>query len=93
MCWKVRIIDCMTPCVPECACCVAQCARMIHIDVDLLVSSVVANIIVSLNGVGEDEGMPSSIRLSYARLKDHGAYVLENGHEMFLWVGKAVRTN
>lgn len=46
---------------------------------------------VSAHDVVEGEhGVPASIRPSLARLKDHGAYLLENGQEMLLWVGRAV---
>lgn len=46
---------------------------------------------VSVHDIDEAEtGMPASIRPSLARLKDHGAYLLENGQEMLLWVGRAV---
>lgn len=46
---------------------------------------------VALHDVLEDEGtgLPASVRLSYARLKDHGVYLLENGQDMYLWIGKA----
>ena len=37
--------------------------------------------------------LPEPIRPSYARLVEHGAYLLENGQRMFLWVGSKVSTN
>eukprot|EP00052_Salpingoeca_macrocollata_P001715 m.27111 g.27111 ORF g.27111 m.27111 type:complete len:849 (-) comp11617_c0_seq1:48-2594(-) len=36
---------------------------------------------------GEEE-IPVPVRPSYLRLKEHGAYILENGQEMVLWVGR-----
>ena len=38
-----------------------------------------------------DGAMPAPLRLSYARLKEHGVYLLENGQEMYLWIGKAAQ--
>lgn len=37
--------------------------------------------------------MPAAIRPSYARLKENGAYLLENGQRLFLWVGSKVSAN
>jgi hypothetical protein len=47
---------------------------------------------VSLHDVleGEGEVIPASIRASYARLKEHGVYLLETGQDMFMWIGRAV---
>lgn len=40
---------------------------------------------------GDDSPLPPLVRLSYARLREHGAYLLENGQEMYLWLGRAVQ--
>jgi len=34
-----------------------------------------------------DTGFPAAIRPSYARLKQHGAYILDNGRSSMLWIG------
>lgn len=37
-----------------------------------------------------DTGIPTPIRPSYPRLKEHSAYLVENGRQMLLWVGARV---
>jgi protein transport protein SEC24 len=40
--------------------------------------------------VPEETGIPDQIRPSYARLKPHAAYLLENGREIVVWFGSKV---
>jgi len=37
--------------------------------------------------------LPAPIRPSYARLQENGAYFLENGQRLFMWVGSKVSPN
>ncbi|CAL8385667.1 unnamed protein product [Arctogadus glacialis] len=37
----------------------------------------------------EGEAVPSPLRCSEDRLSDGGAFLLENGHALFLWLGQA----
>ncbi|CAL8235187.1 unnamed protein product, partial [Arctogadus glacialis] len=37
----------------------------------------------------EVEAVPSPLRCSEDRLSDGGAFLLENGHALFLWLGQA----
>ncbi|CAL8376697.1 unnamed protein product [Gadus morhua 'NCC'] len=37
----------------------------------------------------EGEAVPSPLRCSGDRLSDGGAFLLENGHALFLWLGQA----
>ncbi|CAL8385889.1 unnamed protein product [Arctogadus glacialis] len=37
----------------------------------------------------EGEALPSPLRCSEDRLSDGGAFLLENGHALFLWLGPA----
>lgn len=34
------------------------------------------------------EALPAPLRCSEERLSDSGAFLLENGHSMFLWLGQ-----
>jgi protein transport protein SEC24 len=38
----------------------------------------------------DETGMPDNMRTSYERLKDTGAYLLDDGACMFLWIGKNI---
>ncbi|KAF9210180.1 COPII coat Sec23p-Sfb3p heterodimer component [Haplosporangium sp. Z 27] len=47
------------------------------------------------HGVMEQSGrvfLPSSVRVSYARLYPEGAYLLENGQNIYIWLGQNVST-
>ncbi|KAF9114504.1 COPII coat Sec23p-Sfb3p heterodimer component [Mortierella sp. AM989] len=48
------------------------------------------------HGVMEDSGrvlLPPSVRVSYARLNPAGAYILENGQAIYLWLGREVSSD
>ena len=40
--------------------------------------------------VPNEEALPAPMRPSYMRLKEHGAYIIEDGIKMILWVGSRV---
>ncbi|GFR16991.1 protein transport protein Sec24C, partial [Trichonephila clavata] len=47
--------------------------------------------LIPLHDVDPDStSIPSSIRCSIEKLSDSGAYLLENGIYMFLWIGQAI---
>jgi hypothetical protein len=49
---------------------------------------VFANISLFFSVFVDETGIPQTIRPSYERLRDIGAYLLEDGSSMFLWIGK-----
>ena len=42
--------------------------------------------LIQIDDLG-DTGFPAAIRPSYQRLKQHGAYILDNGRSLMLWIG------
>ncbi|KAL1921511.1 uncharacterized protein VTP21DRAFT_11227 [Calcarisporiella thermophila] len=46
-------------------------------------------------GLSEETGhfkTPPLVRVSYERLNPAGAYLLENGHQMFIWIGRQIES-
>jgi len=64
--------------------------RLLSLRIDSFMVALYPRMVQVDDLIAGTQGIPASIRPSYARLKDHGAYIIENGENAMMWVGAKV---